>query len=189
MELIKISELLENLDEKLSELFLEYMQESEYYIFIDKTTDIRNVEYCIVVDNTIGVESSKVLNINEVFDIVIEYYNSLFEDVKEENRINYIKSITNAFYILKFKKMLFFFLGKGGVNMNIKICDLMELFTDTDEQELSIWDLETAKTLYEGKYVDIFPGYMYWNVCSIDKLEDNNGSNILAINVSSVDEE
>ena len=106
MELIKISELLENLDEKLSELFLEYMQESEYYIFIDKTTDIRNVEYCIIVDNTIGVESSKVLNINEVFDIVIEYYNSLFEDVKEENKINYIKSITNAFYILKFKEIL-----------------------------------------------------------------------------------
>ena len=73
--------------------------------------------------------------------------------------------------------------------MNIKICDLMELFTDTDEQEISIWDLETAKTLYEGKYVDIFPGYMYWNVCSIDNLEDHNGSNILAINVSSVDEE
>ena len=73
--------------------------------------------------------------------------------------------------------------------MNIKICDLIELFTDSDEQEISIWDLETAKTLYEGKYIDIFPEYMYWNVCSIDNLEDNNGSNILTINVSSVDEE
>lgn len=73
--------------------------------------------------------------------------------------------------------------------MNIKICDLMELFTDSDKQVISIWDLETAKTLYEGKYIDIFPRYMHWNVCSIDNLEDHNGSNILTINVSSVDEE
>lgn len=66
------------------------------------------------------------------------------------------------------------------------IRELMNMFVEGDFQEISLYDIETSKTLFEGVYCDMPEKYYDWYIYNVDNLTDNS---ILIINVDSSSEE
>ena len=66
------------------------------------------------------------------------------------------------------------------------IRELMNMFLEGDFQEISLYDVKTNETLFEGMYCDMPEKYDDWNICSIDNLTDKG---IFTINVDSSNEE
>ena len=66
------------------------------------------------------------------------------------------------------------------------IRELMNMFLEGDFQEISLYDIKTDETLFEGMHCDMPEKFDDWSVWSIDNLTDNS---ILVINVDSASEE
>ena len=65
--------------------------------------------------------------------------------------------------------------------MNLTVNDFIDMFADSDDQQVAIYDLNTNTEIYRGTRDDMHDDILELEICSIDTLHE--ATKVLTLNV------